>query len=72
MFAVVVDGTCDEYQIPFFDCVANDPSFDEMKKIVCEDGQRPELPLSYQDDPVNSSHLSKDFFVFHLFYSVKW
>ena len=67
MFAVVVDGTCDEYQIPFFDCVANDPSFDEMKKIVCEDGQRPEIPLSYQDDPVNSSHLSKDFLCFIFF-----
>ena len=53
---VFADGLCDEYQIPYFECVANDPSFDEMKKIVCEDGYRPEIPVHYQLDPVSPAH----------------
>ncbi|XP_053618227.1 activin receptor type-1 isoform X2 [Plodia interpunctella] len=31
-----------EYRPPFFELVQSDPSFDEMRKIVCTDGARPE------------------------------
>ncbi|XP_026316506.1 activin receptor type-1 [Hyposmocoma kahamanoa] len=36
-----------EYRAPFADLVPADPSFEEMRKIVCVDGARPDPP----DDP---------------------
>lgn len=41
----------DEYQIPYYDCVPNDPSFEDMKKIVCVDGMRPELSPRWLRSP---------------------
>ena len=32
-------------QPPYWDVVGVDPSLDEMRKVVCSDLQRPELPL---------------------------
>ncbi|RWS29463.1 bone morphogenetic protein receptor type-1B-like isoform X1 [Leptotrombidium deliense] len=34
-------GVIEDYQLPYFDCVPNDPSFEEMRKVVCVDGRRP-------------------------------
>ncbi|CAH8582893.1 unnamed protein product [Schistosoma rodhaini] len=34
----------DEYQLPYQDLVSADPSVEEMKSIVCEQGLRPGLP----------------------------
>ncbi|EDV26326.1 uncharacterized protein TRIADDRAFT_22452 [Trichoplax adhaerens] len=34
----------DEYQLPYFGKVPNDPSVDEMRKIVVEDKIRPQIP----------------------------
>ncbi|XP_034151934.1 serine/threonine-protein kinase receptor R3 isoform X2 [Esox lucius] len=39
----VVNGIVEEYRPPFFDMVPSDPSFEEMKKVVCVDQQRPGL-----------------------------
>ncbi|KAJ8017044.1 hypothetical protein DPEC_G00013670 [Dallia pectoralis] len=39
----VVNGIVEEYRPPFFDMVPSDPSFEEMKKVVCVDQQRPSL-----------------------------
>lgn len=33
-----------EYRAPFAELVPSDPSFDEMRKIVCVDGARPKPP----------------------------
>lgn len=38
-----VGGEVDEFQVPYYDTVPNDPSFEDMKKIICVDGHRPEL-----------------------------
>ncbi|XP_055858580.1 TGF-beta receptor type-1 isoform X3 [Episyrphus balteatus] len=34
----------DEYQLPYYDVVQPDPSIDEMKKVVCTDKMRPNIP----------------------------
>lgn len=36
-------GIAEEYRPPFFDLVPLDPSFEEMRKVVCVDQQRPSL-----------------------------
>lgn len=37
-----------EYALPYHTVVGSDPSFEEMKKVVCE-GLRPEIPQVWQD-----------------------
>lgn len=37
-------GVVEEYLPPFGDMVPSDPSFEDMKKVVCSDGQRPTIP----------------------------
>jgi len=41
-----------EYQVPFYDCVGNDPSFDEMHCVVCVEQRRPEIPNPWKSDKV--------------------
>ncbi|XP_069988849.1 bone morphogenetic protein receptor type-1B [Penaeus vannamei] len=38
----------DEYQLPYYDCVPPDPSFEDMKEAVCTKGIRPDIPLRWQ------------------------
>jgi serine/threonine protein kinase len=49
------NGLCEEYQPPFFDVVPGDPSFEDMRKVVCVDGYRPDIPDFWCADPVLSS-----------------
>ncbi|KAL1116118.1 hypothetical protein AAG570_005613 [Ranatra chinensis] len=51
---VVSNGIVEEYQPPFYDRVPSDPSFEDMRKIVCVDQQRPMLPNRWSSDPVLS------------------
>ena len=49
------NGKVDEYKLPFFDCLDHgDPSFDDMRKIVCVDQRRPVVPNTWSSDPVMS------------------
>ncbi|XP_064639813.1 bone morphogenetic protein receptor type-1B-like [Lineus longissimus] len=43
-------GIFEEYQIPYHDAVPSDPSFDEMKKIICTDKLRPAIPNRWSSD----------------------
>ncbi|KAE8748290.1 hypothetical protein FOCC_FOCC004926 [Frankliniella occidentalis] len=43
-----VGGIYDEYQLPFYDMVPSDPTIEEMRKVVCLDGQRPSIPNRWQ------------------------
>ncbi|ELT90987.1 hypothetical protein CAPTEDRAFT_109715, partial [Capitella teleta] len=45
-------GIVEEYRPPFFDHVPADPSFDDMKKVVCTDQQRPSIPNRWSCEPV--------------------
>ncbi|XP_064081574.1 activin receptor type-1-like [Macrobrachium nipponense] len=48
----VSNGIWDEYKPPFYDAVPHDPSFDDMKKVVCIDQYRPTIPNRWTSDPV--------------------
>ncbi|XP_069746406.1 activin receptor type-1B-like isoform X2 [Narcine bancroftii] len=37
-------GTHEDYQLPYFDLVPSDPSIEEMRKVVCEQNRRPNVP----------------------------
>lgn len=42
----------DPYQLPYYDVVPNDPSFDEMQECVCERRYRPRIPKRYEGEDV--------------------
>ncbi|XP_035218409.1 activin receptor type-1-like [Stegodyphus dumicola] len=43
-------GIAEEYHPPFHDCVPSDPSFEDMRKVVCIDQQRPVIPNRWSSD----------------------
>nr|KAF6493402.1 activin A receptor like type 1 [Rousettus aegyptiacus] len=47
-------GIVEDYRPPFYDVVPNDPSFEDMKKVVCVDQQTPTIPNRLAADPVLS------------------
>ncbi|XP_029478531.1 serine/threonine-protein kinase receptor R3 isoform X3 [Oncorhynchus nerka] len=51
----MVNGIVEEYRPPFFDMVPSDPSFEEMKKVVCVDQQRPSLHNRLHSHPILAS-----------------
>ena len=44
----------DEYQVPYYNMVPHDPSFEEMKKVVGVDGQRPPIPQRWANCEVSA------------------
>ena len=42
-----------DYQPPYFDLVPSDPSFDDMKHVVCTSQLRPTLPACWTNDQVS-------------------
>ncbi|XP_007888097.2 activin receptor type-1 isoform X1 [Callorhinchus milii] len=51
----ISNGIVEDYKSPFYDLVPNDPSFDDMKKVVCVDQQRPNIPNRWFSDPTLTS-----------------
>uniref|UniRef100_A0A3Q3W7Z2 Activin receptor type-1 n=1 Tax=Mola mola TaxID=94237 RepID=A0A3Q3W7Z2_MOLML len=51
----VSNGIVEDYKPPFHDVVPSDPSFDDMKKVVCVDQQRPNIPNRWFSDPTLTS-----------------
>ncbi|KPP59212.1 TGF-beta receptor type-1-like [Scleropages formosus] len=43
-----IGGIHEEYQLPYFDLVQSDPSVEEMRKVVCEQKLRPNVPNRWQ------------------------
>uniref|UniRef100_A0ACB8G1F6 Uncharacterized protein n=1 Tax=Sphaerodactylus townsendi TaxID=933632 RepID=A0ACB8G1F6_9SAUR len=43
-----VGGIVEEYQLPYHDVVPSDPSIEDMKKVVCEQNLRPNIPNQWQ------------------------
>lgn len=54
-FIFFVPGIVEEYRPPFFDLVPIDPSFEEMRKVICVDQQRPILHNRLHSHPVKLS-----------------
>ncbi|XP_018581140.1 activin receptor type-1B-like isoform X2 [Scleropages formosus] len=44
----------EEYQLPYYDLVPSDPSIEEMRKVVCEQKLRPNVPNWWQSYEVSS------------------
>jgi len=45
-----LNGSANEYQPPYYDKLHQDPSFDEVKKVVCEDKYRPQIAKQWYND----------------------
>ncbi|XP_055836809.1 activin receptor type-1 isoform X2 [Episyrphus balteatus] len=45
-------GIAEEYKVPYYDVVPSDPSFEDMKKVVCSDNHRPSIPNRWSSDPL--------------------
>ncbi|XP_034111032.1 activin receptor type-1 isoform X2 [Drosophila albomicans] len=43
-------GIAEEYKVPFYDVVPMDPSFEDMRKVVCIDNYRPSIPNRWSSD----------------------
>ncbi|XP_019742643.1 bone morphogenetic protein receptor, type IBb [Hippocampus comes] len=46
----VSGGIAEDYQLPYYDLVASDPSYDDMRKVVCLKQQRPAFASSWAAD----------------------
>lgn len=44
-------GAAENYELPFFDMVPDDPSIDEMREVVVTKGKRPTIPNSWLANP---------------------
>ncbi|KAG8452340.1 hypothetical protein GDO86_004228 [Hymenochirus boettgeri] len=51
----IVNGIVEDYRPPFFDVVPHDPSFEDMKKVVCTDQQRPIIPNTWCTESILSA-----------------
>ncbi|XP_075447288.1 activin receptor type-1-like isoform X1 [Ascaphus truei] len=51
----IINGMVEDYRTPFFDVVPHDPSFEDMKKVVCIDQQRPNIPNTWCSDNILSA-----------------
>lgn len=53
-------GIHEEYQLPYYDLVPSDPSIEEMRKVVCDQKLRPNVPNWWQSyevlSPLNSPY----------------
>ncbi|MEJ1278161.1 hypothetical protein NN561_009080 [Cricetulus griseus] len=43
-----VGGMVEEYQLPYYDMVPSDPSIEDMRKVVCDQKFRPNIPNQWQ------------------------
>ncbi|XP_067265515.1 activin receptor type-1C isoform X3 [Chanodichthys erythropterus] len=43
-----VQGIHEDFQLPYYDQVQSDPSVDDMRKVVCEQKLRPNIPNQWQ------------------------
>ncbi|XP_073405962.1 TGF-beta receptor type-1-like isoform X2 [Dendrobates tinctorius] len=43
-----IGGIHEDYQLPYYDAVPSDPSVEEMRKVVCEQKRRPNIPNRWQ------------------------
>lgn len=48
-------GIHEEYQLPYYDLVPSDPSIEEMRKVVCDQKLRPNIPNWWQSYEVSRS-----------------
>lgn len=42
----------DDYEVPYYDCVSSDPSFEDMQQVVCVKKIRPQIPSRWDTESV--------------------
>lgn len=45
-------GIVEEYQLPYYDLVPTDPSYEDMREVVCIKKQRPSFANRWTSDEV--------------------
>lgn len=48
----IFSGIVEEYQLPYHDLVPSDPSYEDMREIVCIKKLRPSFPNRWSSDEV--------------------
>lgn len=48
----VLKGIVEEYQLPYYDLVPTDPSYEDMREVVCIKKQRPSFANRWSSDEV--------------------
>lgn len=54
-------GIVEEYQLPYHDMVPTDPSYEDMREVVCIKRLRPSFPNRWSSDEVKdtcSTHIT--------------
>ena len=57
IFYLSRSGRAEDYQIPYYDQVANDPSFEEMKSVVYDRNIRPHINNRWYSDDVSTAQV---------------
>ena len=52
LIKIVFSGIVEEYQLPYHDLVPSDPSYEDMREIVCLKRLRPSFPNRWSSDEV--------------------
>lgn len=48
----------EDYQLPYYDVVPSDPSYEDMLEVVCVKGQRPTVSNRWNSDEVTATSSS--------------
>lgn len=64
----VSNGIVEDYKPPFYDVVPSDPSFEDMRKVVSVDQQRPSLPNRWASDAVSVIIVFLKSVLFHFYF----
>lgn len=52
MYLFFPEGIVEEYQLPYHDLVPTDPSYEDMREVVCIKKQRPSFANRWSSDEV--------------------
>lgn len=50
--SVFPEGIVEEYQLPYYDLVPTDPSYEDMREVVCIKKKRPSFANRWSSDEV--------------------
>lgn len=53
-FSQLFPGIVEEYQLPYYDMVPNDPSYEDMREVVCVKRLRPVVSNRWNSDEVSA------------------
>lgn len=56
-------GIVEEYQLPYYDMVPNDPSFEDMREVICVKHLRPVVSNRWNSDEVSTVNEMKSDFI---------